>query len=177
MNLQRPNSGDATNTVNRSRDIVPCSGLCSICTDGCKGNCEVFKASFRGREVIYPGPFGEIHYHYWSPCIKPNVGFWDNKNAPPLCKDETNCLSDTSTVVATGSVNSQTSAYDDKCHNGGLLGLARDGHIIVGPWNKDGHHWSCDEHDVCNGAFVDGQYVYVATTTFPYVVGCWGPAD
>lgn len=126
--------------------------------------------------ISHPSPFGEIHYHYWSPCIKPNVGFWDNKNAPSLCKDETNCLTDTPTVVATGSVNSQTSAYDDKCHNGGLLGLARDGHIIVGPWNADGHHWGCDEHDVCNGAFIDGQYVYVATTTFPYVVGCWGPA-
>jgi len=24
------------------------------------GNCEVFKAAFRGREVIYPGPFGQI---------------------------------------------------------------------------------------------------------------------
>ena len=60
MNLQRPNSGDATGTLNRSKDIVPCSGLCSICKDGCTGNCEIFKASFRGREVIYPGPFGEI---------------------------------------------------------------------------------------------------------------------
>jgi len=28
--------------------------------DGCTGNCEVFRASFRGREVIYPGPFGDI---------------------------------------------------------------------------------------------------------------------
>jgi glutamate synthase domain-containing protein 2 len=28
--------------------------------DGCKGNCEIFRASFRSREVIYPGPFGEI---------------------------------------------------------------------------------------------------------------------
>jgi glutamate synthase domain-containing protein 2 len=28
--------------------------------DGCKGNCEVFQASFRGRELIYPGPFGEV---------------------------------------------------------------------------------------------------------------------
>jgi len=27
--------------------------------DGCRGNCEVFQASFRGREVIYPGPYGE----------------------------------------------------------------------------------------------------------------------
>jgi glutamate synthase domain-containing protein 2 len=36
------------------------SGLCTRCVDGCTGNCEVFKATFRGREVIYPGPFGEI---------------------------------------------------------------------------------------------------------------------
>ncbi len=60
MNLQRPNSNDATRTANRSRSVVPMSGLCSRCLDGCTGNCEVFKASFRGRELIYPGPFGEI---------------------------------------------------------------------------------------------------------------------
>jgi len=60
MNLQRPNATDVTGTANRSRDVVPGSGLCSRCIDGCKGNCEVFKSSFRGREVIYPGPFGEI---------------------------------------------------------------------------------------------------------------------
>jgi glutamate synthase domain-containing protein 2 len=36
------------------------SGLCTTCLDGCKGNCEVFLASFRGREVLYPGPFGDV---------------------------------------------------------------------------------------------------------------------
>jgi len=36
------------------------SGICSRCLDGCTGNCEVFKATFRGRELIYPGPYGEI---------------------------------------------------------------------------------------------------------------------
>lgn len=60
MNLQRPNADDATRTFNRSKNVVPCSGLCSRCIDGCRGNCEVFKASFRGREVIYPGPFGDV---------------------------------------------------------------------------------------------------------------------
>lgn len=60
MNLQRPNSNDATRTVNRSRSVVPSSGLCSRCIDGCQGNCEVFKASFRGRELLYPGPFGSV---------------------------------------------------------------------------------------------------------------------
>ncbi|MFH1258241.1 MAG: FMN-binding glutamate synthase family protein [Elusimicrobiota bacterium] len=60
MNLQRPNANDATLTFNRSRSVVPGSGLCSRCLDGCKGGCEVFKASYRGREVIYPGPFGYV---------------------------------------------------------------------------------------------------------------------
>jgi len=60
MNLQRPNSNDVSQTANRSRNVVPGSGLCTRCVDGCRGNCEVFKASFRGREVIYPGPYGVI---------------------------------------------------------------------------------------------------------------------
>ncbi|OGO40357.1 MAG: glutamate synthase [Chloroflexi bacterium RBG_16_57_8] len=60
MNLQRPNSDEATRTANRSRSVSPSSGICSRCLDGCTGNCEVFKATFRGRELIYPAPFGEI---------------------------------------------------------------------------------------------------------------------
>ncbi|MCK9574201.1 MAG: FMN-binding glutamate synthase family protein, partial [Candidatus Omnitrophica bacterium] len=47
-------------TFNRSKNVVPGSGICSRCIDGCRGNCEAFKAAFRGREVIYPGPFGEV---------------------------------------------------------------------------------------------------------------------
>ena len=60
MNLRRPNANEATGTVNRSRDVVPMSGICTRCMDGCKGNCEIWLSSFRGREVLYPGPFGEI---------------------------------------------------------------------------------------------------------------------
>ncbi len=60
MNLQRPNANDVSQTENRSLNVVPQSGLCTRCIDGCKGNCEVFKATFRGREVIYPGPFGTL---------------------------------------------------------------------------------------------------------------------
>ncbi|NSW89133.1 MAG: FMN-binding glutamate synthase family protein [Firmicutes bacterium] len=60
MNLQTPNANDSTRTFNRSKSVVPMSGLCSRCVDGCRGGCEVFKATFRGRELIYPGPYGEI---------------------------------------------------------------------------------------------------------------------
>lgn len=60
MNLRTPNSNDATRSINRSRSVVPSSGLCSRCIDGCKGSCEVFQATFRGRELLYPGPYGNI---------------------------------------------------------------------------------------------------------------------
>lgn len=60
MNLLRPNANEALQTKNRSRDVSPQSGICSRCLDGCKGNCDLFNATFRGRELLYPTPFGEI---------------------------------------------------------------------------------------------------------------------
>lgn len=60
MNLRRPNSNESLGTYNRSTSVVPQSGLCSRCIDGCRGGCDIFKSSFRGREVLYPGPFGMI---------------------------------------------------------------------------------------------------------------------
>jgi len=60
MNLRRPNASSATGTFNRAKNVVPMSGLCVDCIDGCRGGCEVWLSSFRGREVIYPGPFGTI---------------------------------------------------------------------------------------------------------------------
>jgi len=60
MNLRRPNSNEALGTVNRSRNVAPCSGVCTRCIDGCKGKCDMWLATFRGRELLYPGPFGEI---------------------------------------------------------------------------------------------------------------------
>ncbi|MFQ5953118.1 MAG: FMN-binding glutamate synthase family protein [Candidatus Omnitrophota bacterium] len=60
MNFQCPGGNDASRTFNRSKNVVPSSGLCSRCVDTCRGNCEVFKSAMRGREVIYPGPFGDV---------------------------------------------------------------------------------------------------------------------
>ena len=60
MNLQTPNANEVSQTFNRSKSVAPQSGICTRCVDGCRGNCEVFKATFRGREVIYPSPYGEI---------------------------------------------------------------------------------------------------------------------
>ena len=60
MNLQQPGQNDALSTRNRSRDIAPSSGICTRCMDDCTGNCDIFRSSFRGREVIYPSPFGKL---------------------------------------------------------------------------------------------------------------------
>src|SRR4030042_613609 len=60
MNLLQPNANEATQRTNRSRSVSPVSGICTRCIDGCRGNCEIFKSTFRGREVIYPGPFGTL---------------------------------------------------------------------------------------------------------------------
>jgi len=60
MTLMRPNASGALQGTNRSRSVTPSSGICSTCVDGCRGNCELFQASFRGRELLYPRPFGQV---------------------------------------------------------------------------------------------------------------------
>ena len=59
-NLRQPNASDATGSFNRLKDVAPMSGICVACLDGCTGGCETFQAAFRGREMLYPKPFGEI---------------------------------------------------------------------------------------------------------------------
>jgi len=61
MSLSRINASAATLTKNRTEDsIVPASGMCVTCVDGCIGMCEIGKSAYRGHEVIYPQPFGII---------------------------------------------------------------------------------------------------------------------
>ncbi|MDN5346500.1 MAG: hypothetical protein PWP65_64 [Clostridia bacterium] len=59
MTFSKPNRSDATETKNRTpRSVCPFSGLCATCLAGCEGLCEVGRSAFRGKEVIYPQPFG-----------------------------------------------------------------------------------------------------------------------
>jgi len=61
MRFAKINATAATLTKNRTEDsVVPISGLCVTCVDGCIGMCEVGKSAYRGAEVIYPQPFGII---------------------------------------------------------------------------------------------------------------------
>lgn len=60
MSLTKVNATAVTGTRNRIGDVAPYSGICSACLDGCPGFCEVAKSGLRGREVLYPQPFGQI---------------------------------------------------------------------------------------------------------------------
>jgi len=59
MSFSKPNASAATITSTRVTPS-PASGLCVTCIDGCTGYCEVGRSALRGREVIYPQPFGRI---------------------------------------------------------------------------------------------------------------------
>ena len=60
MSFAKVNATAVTGTRNRISDVAPYSGLCAACLDGCPGFCEVAKSGLRGREVLYPQPFGEV---------------------------------------------------------------------------------------------------------------------
>jgi len=61
MSLSSINASAATLTKNRTEgSVVPSSGMCVTCVDGCIGMCEIGKSAYRGHEVIYPQPFGVI---------------------------------------------------------------------------------------------------------------------
>jgi glutamate synthase domain-containing protein 2 len=61
MTLSRTNASAATLTKNRTEgSVVPASGMCVTCVDGCIGMCEIGKSAYRGHEVVYPQPFGVI---------------------------------------------------------------------------------------------------------------------
>ena len=61
MSLSKVNASAATLTKNRTEgSVVPSSGMCVTCVDGCIGMCEIGKSAYRGHEVIYPQPFGVI---------------------------------------------------------------------------------------------------------------------
>ncbi len=58
--LQIPNKSAATGTRTRTgSDVLPQSGMCVVCLDGCPGYCEIGLSAMRGPETIYPIPFGK----------------------------------------------------------------------------------------------------------------------
>lgn len=117
--------------------------------------------------MSHPSPFGQYHYHHWSNCIHDGP----TTTIPAACID---LGDDCSENALTWALND---GWADTADFGGMVGIAKDGHPIYGPYNEDGELWTCDDHDICNGRFFDnGTYGYVSTMVHPYVLGCWGPA-
>jgi len=59
MSFSRPNRSAATVTTTRV-EPAPISGICVTCLDGCEGPCEIGRSALKGREMIYPQPFGKV---------------------------------------------------------------------------------------------------------------------
>ena len=59
MSFSKPNRSAATLTTTRVSP-APVSGICVTCVDGCEGPCEIGRSALKGREVLYPLPFGKI---------------------------------------------------------------------------------------------------------------------
>lgn len=60
--LQIPNKSAATGTRTRTgSDVLPQSGMCVVCLDGCPGYCEIGLSAMRGPETIYLYHLGKVH--------------------------------------------------------------------------------------------------------------------
>lgn len=59
MSYSKANASAATMSRNRVSP-APMSGICVTCLDGCPGPCEVGRSALRGREILYPQPFGRV---------------------------------------------------------------------------------------------------------------------
>eukprot|EP00347_Sterkiella_histriomuscorum_P022464 403338394 len=110
-----------------------------------------------------------LFYHYYSisPCVFKNPLFTPITHAQ-TCEDLLECKKDPLKYAIANIATSQRVLK--------YVGIARDGHMIVGPFKSQGALWQPCDVDACNGAMVNGHYVYVSTLFHPYTVGCWGPA-
>lgn len=111
-----------------------------------------------------------LHYHSLGACATTS-SLRSTTIVPALCDNSYNtCLSKPYEWAT-------DYAFPTTTNHGGDFGLARDGHVIKGPYDANGELWDCGDLDMCNGTFLsDGSYVYAPTAKFPHVVGCWGPA-
>lgn len=66
----------------------------------------------------------------------------------------------------------------DFCNNGlCLIGLARNGRLVYGPYDESGAAVTVESRDECNSVpMADGSNAYVQSTTAPYTIGCWPPS-
>lgn len=113
----------------------------------------------------HPQGQGILHYHSMSGCQLT----YPTGSISPCSSDPTCSGSNIKTKMLSGFSNYQTLT---------VIGIAKDGHIIYGPYDSEGNLVTSG-HDVCNGVFFDSalNYAYFATNTFPYLSACFGPGN
>jgi len=111
---------------------------------------------------------GMYHYHHVTPCL--NQHFIDGHlSSQDECANHDSCSKDKSQWSRSG--------YAELQHKK-VIGLAKFGHVMYGPYNDSQELWGTNDVDACNGAWSsDGDFFYVATSWHPYLVGCQGPAN
>jgi len=61
-----------------------------------------------------------------------------------------------------------------------ILGIAKDGHLIISPLDSQGRQLDCGGLDKCGGMTLSndgGSYVYLFHRYYPYTMSCFGPAQ
>jgi len=67
-------------------------------------------------------------------------------------------------------------AFTDGANDLTYIGVAKDGHAVVGPYSAPDTLFDCATLDLCGGTYLStGEYVYVMSNTFPYGIYCYGP--
>ena len=107
---------------------------------------------------------GVYHYHIATGCMV---------NLPSgsisSCAGTTACQTSVANYSISGFSSYQTMT---------VIGVAKDGHVVYGPYLSANTRVTSG-FDICNGMFYDsiGNYAYFATSTYPYLVGCFGPGN
>ena len=135
-------------SLNNVDPFYPPPGSSSESVDTCLAHCQAA---------------GVYHYHIGTGCMI---------NLPAgsisACAS-TSCISNIANYSIYGFYNYQSRT---------VIGIAKDGHVIYGPY-LSANTLVTSGFDICNGMFYDsiGNYAYFATSTYPYLVGCFGPGN
>eukprot|EP00347_Sterkiella_histriomuscorum_P006962 403350773 len=107
------------------------------------------------------------HYYSFSPCIIPTD--FKTTAISALCSQTASCKDDLIKYMQSG-LTSEFKATQQ------VVGIAKDGHKILGPFKNAKELWQPCDVDVCNGLQQNGEYFYVMTLFHPYTINCWGPS-
>lgn len=176
--LTEADNSPASVTFNQGADIARGVGVT-------KGNALIFNALTNDPLDDYDSDLlnSDTFFDYFDNCL----GYIDDDANLYAYRSLSQCLK-TTPDSSTPGLNTLDNLYDlndrfednwiQTSNYGNVVGIAKDGHVIFGPYNENGELWSCDDVDFCNGFFLsDTSYAYASTTFYPYTVGCWGPAN